>query len=38
VTIGDTTLTPGDAISTETAATLSFTATTDAEGLLFDLG
>jgi redox-sensitive bicupin YhaK (pirin superfamily) len=38
VTVSDTALSPGDAISTEVAGTLSFTATTDAEGLLFDLG
>jgi redox-sensitive bicupin YhaK (pirin superfamily) len=38
LTVGDTILEPGDAVSTEVAGTLSFTATTDAEGLLFDLG
>lgn len=38
LTVGEITLEPGDAVSTEVAGTLSLTATTDAEGLLFDLG
>lgn len=36
--VSGTTLNPGDAVSTETAGSLTFTADSDAEGLLFDLG
>ncbi len=38
VTVGEMTLYPGDAIRTETAGPLTFTATAAAEALLFDLG
>jgi redox-sensitive bicupin YhaK (pirin superfamily) len=37
LTTGDTTLLPGDAVSTESPGTIHFTATEDAEALLFDL-
>jgi redox-sensitive bicupin YhaK (pirin superfamily) len=38
VTLGGITLEPGDAVSSETAGDLTFTAGADAEALLFDLG
>lgn len=38
VTVGDVSLEAGDAVSSEAAGTLTFTASADAEALLFDLG